>query len=133
MKTFIFSCIVLIILICVVTCAGFYIQNSTETMLIMTSNLPFSLDEIQSGESEKSQEELEQALYDINIYWHKRRTIILLNLSHSETDKIDTAIAKLSAACISRDNGEYTVARALLLDDLIDLKESEALSVKGIL
>lgn len=133
MKTFIFALIILILLIGVVSLSGMFIQDAASAMISMTSDLPMSLDETLNNEEEKNIEDLKNAMYEINIYWHEKRNIIHLNVSQTEISKIDSAIARLSAACISGDNGEYATARAMLLDEIIDLKESEKISIKGIL
>lgn len=132
MKTLIISCVALLLIIIFVSFSALYINKTIEKMLGISDSLPITLDELTDDGKMTLKDALEKT-EKIKQYWESRKFMVRLSVSQLETDHLDMAVVDLESALLSKDNGKYASALAILKFELHRLSESEKLSIEAIL
>ena len=119
MKTFIASCITLVLTVCcVIFLSG--IPVAAGQNMLNEINLMY--------ESKKSPDALEASLQKITELWDNSKKAVSLTVGHTEIGLIDAALAELDAAAKLNDDTEYMLSLAGLRVVLSELIASEKFS-----
>lgn len=129
MKTFIIALCVFCVITAAVIWGGIFIERScTELEELVTALPPEAAPGISDFDDEFSSR---LAAYDS--YWQSRRAFFDLTIGHDEVEKIEDALDELIVRYSYDDGAGYMSARRRLIELIRRIRDTETLSLHGIL
>lgn len=128
MRIFIFAIIALTAAVFLIFYTQYYVSSSV-VELEKSIDLLFEYPSV----NEKAPEKHLRCLDDSVDFWQKRRFKICLMVNRNEFEEIENLLLDLRAAAHVGDSGIYSSSLAALKEKLSRLKNSEKLSLDGIL
>lgn len=114
MKSFLFTLLLFVLMLCAVITNTLFIDRLTRDMLILIDQLPGS-----AGEDGMPH------LDRLDARWEKARKWVGLSVSSSDINRISDELISLRAFCKYGGNGDYITAREELRLAIEDLREFE--------